>query len=403
MTETGTALAAAPAEQGGSLLTPEGATLCKKMDSIVSSGQMQLDGVAGRFERMFQKCAAVQQLRTLLTDEVMREHVLPMMDTPLGFRTDRDPKQIDSKTGRPFTPYPIAVVREALIEALFRGVYPTDNEFNIIAGRCYITKEGFSRLLREYPKLTDIRRNLGLPRSVPEGSVVKAQASWKIGGVEDSIEIEIPVKVNSFMGVDAILGKARRKLDCAIFNHITGSELSDADVDDDIRTGSLPAHAGAPALPAGSSATHKSESTEGGSTLNDAIEAEQAQAVAGDSSAAEDSAPGNGQPDATDEPQGGEAQGMDAQPAGGDDPKPQPAAPDSEPEENTTVGAILKEAAETLSKKESIEFEAARKRVWSYTKNKNRVRASEKFSPNEQQAQAVLTDVKIVVDTTTIR
>jgi len=125
-------------------------------------------------------------------------------------------------------------VKECLIEATIRGVRPVNNEFNIIAGRCYLTKNGVAHLLREFPGLTDLRPRFGVPKMVGEkGALVAASAAWKLNGKPDSIEErEYPIRVNAGMGADAVLGKATRKLYAAIYAQLTGSEQMEGEVDD---------------------------------------------------------------------------------------------------------------------------------------------------------------------------
>ena len=86
--------------------------------------------VASQFRRAFAVAEAVYQLKALLTPEVMKP-ILNLQNTSLGFQTDR------RDTG-----YPLEVVKECLIDAVLSGVSPVGNEFNIIAGRAYITKNG---------------------------------------------------------------------------------------------------------------------------------------------------------------------------------------------------------------------------------------------------------------------
>ncbi len=87
---------------------------------------------------------AMQQIRDALTADLMRDFLL-LSNSPLGFRTDRGPGSASTKEA-----YSDAQIKDALIQAMLRGVRPIGNEFNIIAGQCYITKEGFRRLLREF-------------------------------------------------------------------------------------------------------------------------------------------------------------------------------------------------------------------------------------------------------------
>ena len=161
---------------------------------------------------------AMQQLREALTSDLMRDFLL-LANTPLGFRTDRGSGAAGNKD-----PYSDALIKDVLIQAMLRGVRPIGNEFNIIAGQCYITKDGFRRLVREYPGFANLKIVVGVPRSAGEGAIVPCSASWTIGGVPDSLEVEIPVKGS---GCDLLLGKAESKLLRRIYARITGSDFSD--------------------------------------------------------------------------------------------------------------------------------------------------------------------------------
>ena len=166
---------------------------------------------------------AVRQLREYLTESRMRA-IMDLQGTSLGFRTDRD-----RQNG-----YNIEVVRECALEALIRGVMPVGNEFNIIAGRMYITREGFTRLVREYPGLSNLVTCPGIPKQMNGGGVVPFTAEFMLNGEKKALARDIPVKVNEGQGVDAMIGKATRKMLAYIYATITGSTFfPDGEIDDD--------------------------------------------------------------------------------------------------------------------------------------------------------------------------
>lgn len=214
---------------------PTPTTLAERITAIEqTAGECALDrlGNLGSFERTFKLAAGMQELRELITDEMMR-NVMQLMDTPLGFRTDHDPKLTD-RDGKPFEPYPVAVVKEALIEATLRGLQPVGNQFNIIGQRCYITKEGFTHKLKELPGFAGLQITMSPPRVGADGAgaIVQCVATWTMDGRPGRIECEIPVRINKGMGADAALGKAERKLKARIYAQITGSEQPEGDVED---------------------------------------------------------------------------------------------------------------------------------------------------------------------------
>jgi hypothetical protein len=172
----------------------------------------------------------VTQLRRLLSDDIMKSIFMPLQGTPLGFVTDKD------KEGG----YPISVVRDCLVEGMIHGLHPIGNEWNIIAGRCYAAKNGYARLVAEFPGLTDLCLVPGVPAAAGEkGALVPFRATWRLNGKtmellrqavkmpDGSInDTRVAVKVNAGMGADAIIGKATRKILKAIYDQITGSKLT---------------------------------------------------------------------------------------------------------------------------------------------------------------------------------
>ncbi len=177
----------------------------------------------------------MRALRAALTDEIVGKLLMPLQGSSLGFRTDKDAGQ----------GYSIEVVRDCAIEAMIRGFQPVGNEFNIIASRAYFTKEGFTRKVSEFPGLTDLEFEIGVPHIAGDkGALVPYTARWKLNGKPDQIvrdllkredgsvsDQRIPIRVNSGMGADAILGKARRKILAQIYEKVSGAKFAPTDGD----------------------------------------------------------------------------------------------------------------------------------------------------------------------------
>jgi hypothetical protein len=179
----------------------------------------------------------MRDLREAMSEKLVKYVFMPMQGTKLGFRTDKD------KDGG----YPWDIVRDCAMEAMLRGLRPIGNEFNIIGGNCYTTLEGFDRKLAEFPGLTDLELTPGVPVLKDGGALVPYEASWKVNGKPDSLECtqttstdgvitdrRIPVRVNSGQIVDAILGKAKRKMLARIYERISGIKTPDGDVIDTV-------------------------------------------------------------------------------------------------------------------------------------------------------------------------
>jgi hypothetical protein len=199
----------------GTLVAPE---KVEEIERIIAEHGLSSISQLGQISMMLAMAQGLQKLDAALTPEIMQP-IMALQGSRLGFLTDKD------KEGG----YGQAVVKRCVIEAFLRGVRPLQNEMNIIAGQFYGTREAFVRLLKELDGLTELRLNLGVPKGSNGGAVVTCSATWKFKGKADAMDAEIPVKVNSGMGADAILGKAERKFRCRIYNRLTGSEFPEGD------------------------------------------------------------------------------------------------------------------------------------------------------------------------------
>lgn len=205
-----------------------------KAPTIISQAKLQdisnLSATAKEANRMviaapdeetkaFVIAGAVTALRSALNDKIMSD-VMSLANNPLGFKTDRPSKDKPA--------YGVPVVRDCVVQALIRGLRMTGNEFNIIAGNLYVTKEGCRRLIREFPGLTDLKIQTGVPKKTGDGALVDCKATWRRDGQADELLCEgsyaIAVRVNSAMGIDAIVGKAESKLLRRIYERLVGSE-----------------------------------------------------------------------------------------------------------------------------------------------------------------------------------
>lgn len=195
----------------------------RRADVMIHSCSPEELGARSIVERAIVMANTVSALRKILGDDFMRDVIHPLIDTPIGFKTDKK-----DKGG-----YDLVTVRECVIVALLRGANIVGNEFNIIAGNTYFTREFFSRKLAEHEGLTDLRIDLSVPSMRNGGAFVSARASWMISGTKQEMACDLPVKVNSGMGSDAILGKADRKIKYRIYCRITGTNFTtDGEVDD---------------------------------------------------------------------------------------------------------------------------------------------------------------------------
>lgn len=168
----------------------------------------------------------VFSMQQLLTQQVVEQLFMPMMGLPIGFLTDKDKEPPEKQ-------YQWRDVRDFAIEALSKGFYLINNEVNLIAGRCYVAQNGIVRKVEEL--VTELEIDLSVPHIVGDkGALVAARAYWKQDGRQERLVLDqmpakdglppidkrLVIRVNSGMGADGILGKAKRKLYAAIYEYI---------------------------------------------------------------------------------------------------------------------------------------------------------------------------------------
>ena len=195
----------------------------------------------GNFARTIAYGLAVGKMREVLTDKVMQS-LVKLKNSKLGFRTDEGNGNV----------YPVAVVRDCIIDAATLGLQCVGNQFNIIGGNMYVTKEGFTYLLRELRargELSDMkfifhpaeisesstqgtRRDGSSYQKIEREGRIKVDVSccWKGKRVEEVLEF--CVRVNAGMSQDAIIGKAERKAKAWLYNFLTDQAISDGDSSD---------------------------------------------------------------------------------------------------------------------------------------------------------------------------
>lgn len=174
------------------------------------------------FERAYATAQSIEVLKTLLTPEYMAP-IMQLQGNRLGFKTDKD------KSGG----YPMDAVKNCLIEAVLMGLQPFGNEFNIIAGNTYATKEGVGRLLATWKGLK-YSLICGVPKPASDGksAVVDVNIKWTINQEAKEETIPISVKMDAYTSVDAMVGKATRKGRAWLLSAISGIEIVEADVTD---------------------------------------------------------------------------------------------------------------------------------------------------------------------------
>lgn len=176
----------------------------------------------------------IKQLRRFMHDDFVDVVLMPLMNSRLGFLTDRDPSR-PAKTTR--EPYGRDVVRDCAIEALINGARFTGNEWNIIGGNCYLTQAFYKRKLAEAPGVTDVVYSPGVPEmnSPPGVARLTYSVSWKQNGTPkrivsaDGKPVVFCVKIDQYATIDAVIGKATRDAAKMAYEQAIGSKASAED------------------------------------------------------------------------------------------------------------------------------------------------------------------------------
>lgn len=182
--------------------------------------------IVNNFGAAFTAVHVVTLLRNALTDEVMTTVFMPLMNTKIGFLTDRNGRPNSRGDVKPF--YSTNVVRDAIIDAVAIGLLPTGNQFNIIADRMYPTKEGYTALLRKLGVKYFIE--VSYDKSQTQGfAEIPCKISYRYEGETNSFSIVATVKKDSYSSPDQLRGKAERRAKKALYEYITGCDFGDAD------------------------------------------------------------------------------------------------------------------------------------------------------------------------------
>lgn len=181
--------------------------------------------IGGKMESALALADAVCEIREALKADGVLDKVMALQGSPIGFRTDK--------------PYDRAIVADAVIEAAMHGLRLVGNEFNVIGGRMYITKEGMARKLNS---ISGLRWSIsaGMPVAKDGGAMVPMTIEWQTGGEKSKREITFPVKMSTGMGADALIGKATRKARAWLYQTVSGQELPDGEADDAITVAIIP-------------------------------------------------------------------------------------------------------------------------------------------------------------------
>lgn len=178
-------------------------------------------------EGAFEAAEMIVKLESVLTDEIMTKVFMPLQNKKIGFLTD-------NQNG-----YTIKAVREAVIDAAALGLLPTGNQFNILSGRMYPTKEGYTALLKKLSATMGLHYVFEFDAETiaksasPDVVAIPCIIKYKSNAQPDGNNFRYIASVQKRNGAtwDNLRGKAERKTKKAFYEFLTGNDFGDGDSD----------------------------------------------------------------------------------------------------------------------------------------------------------------------------
>ena len=193
-----------------------------KIKSLLKSGYTGLALTIAKGE----VCKAIEQF---LDDEKM-EIVLSMKGKQYGFKTDEATSGAYSKP----------IVKDCVVMALLSGVEITNNEFNILSGNCYITKNGVIGILKKMGVWHEVSFGTYQTKETATGAkfgYMPVTIKWMENGKLQSKDLDMPVNKFDKTKEEALRGQAGRDARQWLIEKITGTALPTGDTVSDVDLG----------------------------------------------------------------------------------------------------------------------------------------------------------------------
>ena len=182
----------------------------------------EIQKMESQFQKVFKIAVVAKQLDAVLTNDIVKNYIVPIAGTRIGFRTDKD-----TEGG-----YPVNVVRNICKEAFLLGLPIGGNCINIIGGNLYATKEGFNFLLSELNigHMIDVSNieivkepyyDTEKRKGVQGRATASVEMSFYKSKKKQSIKKQFSCKINKGMDEDGIEGKITRKALKWLYEYIT--------------------------------------------------------------------------------------------------------------------------------------------------------------------------------------
>ena len=190
-------------------------------------------------EDCIKQAALINAVTRWITQPEIQKMVLTLMDSPMGFITDRR-----QKTDK----YPPTVVIACITQGMMAGARITGNEINIIAENAYLTKQFYSRKIDEFDNgiFKVVAKNMELSEFEISGNMVSTEACVKytiralkpMDGMKEGQSkeldfmrhIQMRIKSEKYDTPDGWEGKAERKIYKKLYTYLSGIDLDSDDL-----------------------------------------------------------------------------------------------------------------------------------------------------------------------------
>lgn len=209
-------------------ITGEERQKMRDLDLMLQGFREELaDKEIGQLEKTLLQARAIAALEEAITGDMMKD-MMKLMNSPLGFKTDKT---------KPDDLYKEGTVKRCLIVAMLYGARVTGNEFNIIAHNCYLTKEFTRPAILRWPGLRRFEITIGAPSVYGEKTAAcDAIATWEVNGEMHELrcvktpEMDARIVVNRYQtsSPDEIRGKVEAKLFQRVLGRLTGLNIETA-------------------------------------------------------------------------------------------------------------------------------------------------------------------------------
>lgn len=199
----------------------------KAIDNLITEARQAAEKCKGTVEEALLVGEFIGKVDSLLATDDATTRIRALVNSDIGFRTDRE--------------YQPEVIRRCVIDALWKGLRVVGNEFNIIGGRVYCTSAGYAGLLDRHPNIdgaievTVVTNEIDGNMAIMSGRVkFHYMTPGTRGFLPREESLDVRMRIVQGVGLDALEGKARRKLLKAAYDSVNGnvSTVVDGDIDD---------------------------------------------------------------------------------------------------------------------------------------------------------------------------